>query len=340
MERGHVRSALAVTLLAALAGCQFLDGVSRPPSDPARVPLRGSEPTEEQKEVLAQADVAKEAGDYDVALALFREILAENPTIVPAYVGIGEIYMLKEEYERAEPAFRNAVRLEPRNYEAQYGHGLALHMLDRYEDAVRAFHRALLIDPQSVDANRSLATTYLSMNEPRSALRFAEKAVELEPGNAAARTNLGAIYELLGRSREAVDQYLAASELMTEPAPQLMLNLMNALSREKRYVEVIYTGESLLKIDVSANAYERVGHAHFRLKEYDKSMEAYRAAVQIDANHWQSLNGVGVNALNRWLVSKKRDAQAAAEARDAFRRSLQVNPSQPKVVQLLSNYQL
>lgn len=328
-----------VAVLVAIGGCQLLEGLAKPKvkSDPR---MTSTEPTPEQREQLDRADMAKSDGDYDLALALFQDILAENPTIVTGYLGIGDIYMIRSQFDKSEQAYKRASRLEPRNFDAQYGHGLALHMLERYSDAVQSFHKALTIDPDSLDANLSLATTYLSMNESRRALVFAEKAVELDPSNGAARANLGAIYEMLGRNRDAIDEYIAASERMGNPAPQLMMNLINVLAKEKRYQEVINHAQNVLRVEESANAYERLGYAHFKLADYDQSLAAYRAAVRLDARHWQSLNGIGVNMLNRWLLSKKRDNEAKREARDAFRQSLRANEDQPKVVQLLSSYRL
>jgi len=326
---------LCAVLIAHLGGCAakpittVTDGSS----------LGDSEPTPTQQAWLQEAEAAKQAGDFGTALGLFEDILAENPMITTAYLGIGDIYMIQEDYQSAEPAFNRAARLEPRNFDAQYGHGLSLHMLDRFAEAVRAFHRALTIQPNSVSANLSIATAYLRMDQARSALVFAEKAVELDPTNGPAHSNLGAIYEMLDRDGDAIEQYLDAMELMP-PSTPLMMNLINVLAKERRYREVINASENLLKIEQSANAYERMAYAYFRLAEYDSSSEAYRNAVSIDPNHWQSLNGIGVNALNRWLVSKKRDRVAAQEARDAFRRSLQVNPRQTKVLTLMSNYQL
>ena len=65
---------------------------------------------------------------------------------------------------------------------------------------------------------------------------------------------------------------------------------------------------------------------------------AYRNGVRRDPSHWPSLNGVGINALNTWLLSDRKDGAALREARQAFRRSLQANPDQPKVIALLSRY--
>ena len=69
-------------------------------------------------------------------------------------------------------------------------------------------------------------------------------------------------------------------------------------------------------------------------------MDAYRAAVGMDANHWPSLNGIGVNALNSWLLSGKTDNEQATTARDAFRRSLRANQDKAEVIRLMSHYDL
>jgi tetratricopeptide (TPR) repeat protein len=239
--------------------------------------------------------------------------------------------MVKEDYAKAEPAYGRAARLEPDNFDAQFGHGLALQMLRRFVEAIRAYQRALDIRPSDMKANLNLATVYLQMERPDRAVALAERAVEANPESGPARANLGAIYEKLGR--------YAALELMGNE-PRLMMNQINVLARQKRYREAANTALALVKIEPAAEAYERLGWCYFKLKEYDRSLEAYRTAVDIDPAHWPALNGVGVNALNTWLLSDRQNAQAKIEARDAFRRSLRVRPNQQRVVKLLLNYSL
>jgi tetratricopeptide (TPR) repeat protein len=120
----------------------------------------------------------------------------------------------------------------------------------------------------------------------------------------------------------------------------LLMNLIDVLGREQRYHEAANAAEFLVRIEGGPNAYERLGWARFRLADYERSAAAYRRAVELDPGHWPSLNGVGVNAINAWLLSKKRDSAAADEARRSFRASLRANPDQPKIIMLLSTYGL
>ncbi len=329
---------LGLTLaIASFTGCRTIRGwAPTRPSTPAPPPTGL---TDSQRHSLEEAQAAFDAGEYDTALAMFRDILAVNPTITTAYIGIGQVHMVEQNYEKAEPAFARAARLEPRNFDAQYLHGVALQMLERFVEAVNAYHRALTIRPENPKANLNIATTYLQMDRPDDALAFAERAAELDPQNGAARANLGALYERLGRNAEAVDEYLVAMELLDDNTP-LMMNLINVLAKEKRYREAANTAETLVRIEPSAKAFERLGWAYFRLGEYDSSSDAYRNSVEFDPEHWPAWTGVGVNALNTWLLSERQDNAARREARDALRRSLRINPDQPKLVTLMSNYGL
>ncbi len=324
---------LAVAAL--LSGCDWFRG-----SPTVREPIQTG-PTQvdlvAQQEQLVEATSLSDHGDYDSALVVLHGILEDDPTSTPAYLGIGGIYLQKKDYRRAEPAFSRAAKLEPRNYDAQFGHAVALQMLGRLLEAVKAYHRALTIEPESPEANRNLATTYLQLDEPNHAIVFAEKAVEVDPDDGVAWVNLGAAYESTERWGDAAEAYVAASERM-EPTPELMTNLMNMLVRQKRYREVVNIADTIQKLQADAHAMERKGWAMFRLGEYEASDRAYREAVAIDAGQWRALNGIGVTALNRWLLSDRTDTGSWEDAQGAFRASLLINREQDKVLRLMLDY--
>ena len=167
------RTALLTLLTAPLVGCAVAPKVEANPR------VQALEITTEQKVTIQAAEIAAEYGDYDEAMRLFKEVLQDNPVATDAFVGIGDIYLAKREWNLAEPVFARAAKLEPRNFDAQYGHGVSLQMMRRFIEAIRAYHRALTIDPQDMGANLNIATTYLQIGRPSSALVFAERAVEV-----------------------------------------------------------------------------------------------------------------------------------------------------------------
>lgn len=340
---------LAATLLTAIAAVWALPGCETAKPAPATAPattavrpaqqnpLVPSEPTEEEVARIDAALAVAEVGDYEQALASFRELLSDNPTLTDAHLGMASVLERSGDLDKAERSFARAATLERDNFDAQSGHGRVLMALDRYNDAVRAWHKALVVRPESVEANVGMAMAFLGLDQPQTALSFAERAVRNDPQAGPARLELARIYERLGRTDEAIRTYEVALEL-NEPDDQILTSLVKLFCTAKRYAEAANASEELVKIAPSPNAYERLGWARFRLGDYEKSMAAYRKGVELDPNHWPSLNGVGTNAMNKWLTSGKKDDDSRIEARRSFQKSIKVNPDQPRVIAILTQY--
>ena len=62
----------------------------------------------EQSAMLTEAGGLAESGEYDSALQLFHDVLEDDPTSAPAYIGIGDIHLDQGDYER--PSRHSAVR--------------------------------------------------------------------------------------------------------------------------------------------------------------------------------------------------------------------------------------
>lgn len=289
------------------------------------------------RERVVLAEELQQEGRYEEALQTLSMAIRENPTLTTAHMQMGDIYRVLGDYPAAEIAYRNAADREPENFDAQYNHGLTLQVLDRLAEAVRAYLRALQIRPYDPEANLNIATAYLQLEEARQALPYARRAVALEPDNGPARVNLGAILGALGRHDEAVIEYQAAAERMDLTAP-LLLNLADSLGKAGRHREMATTLSQLVEMEPSAQAYERLGFAQFRLGRYDQALDAFRAAADLDPSHYPAFNGIGVCLLNEWLLSGQEDDAARRAAIEALRRSVRINGSQPRVIDLLARY--
>ena len=292
---------------------------------------------EDAQRYLEMAEGALNTGDKDAALAAFAAAIEENPRIVRAHMGMTEIYKERQQWPQAEVAARRWVELEPRSYDARYTHGYILHQLNRLVEAIREYRQALIIQPNSPEANLNVATAHLQLGQPEEALPFAQRAVDLYPQHGPSRANLGVIYAAVGNHEAAALNYESAMELM-EPSPELTLNLVESLRHLQRYPEMVNAVEALIRMQPSPDAYERLGYATFKLRDYDRSESAYRSALQLDPNYYPAMNGLAVNLLNDYIRSERTDGAARQEALNLLRRSLQVSKNQPRIVELLSRY--
>jgi tetratricopeptide (TPR) repeat protein len=326
-KRSGWKRAAAMTLLAVV--------IASPAGCIGKLGSLGARSRARERVVLAEE--LQQEGRYEEALQSLSMAIRENPTLTTAHMQMGDIYRLLGDYGAAEVAYRNAANREPENFDAQYNHGLTLQVLNRLAEAVRAYLRALQIRPYDPEANLNIATAYLQLEEARQALPYARRAVALEPDNGPARVNLGAILGALGRHDEAVVEYQAAAERMDLTAP-LLLNLADSLGKAGRHREMATTLSQLVEMEPSAQAWERLGFARFRLGQYNEALDAFRASTQLDPSHYPAFNGIGVCLLNEWLLSGQEDDAARRAAIEALRRSVRINGSQPRVIDLLARY--
>jgi tetratricopeptide (TPR) repeat protein len=341
-NRPAIAVLLALALVAALpmAGCHRKAkkaALAQRQAAPAAAYTSTLPASVQANQALARAQLLHQQGLDTVAMSEFERAISINPTLTPAYIGMAEIHQKQGNLVQAEMNYGKAASLEPGNFQAQYGHGLSLQLLGRVADSVRAYIRALSISPNDFDANLNLATAYLQLNEPAAGLPYAQRAVRINGANGPARVNLGAIYAALGENDRAVTEYQQAAELM-ELTPELLLNLADSLGKTGKYPEMQAVLEQLVKQRGSAPAYERLATAMFRQQKYPDSLAMFRKALEFDANYYPALNGVAVNLLNLYVQSDKQDTQSQHDAVEALRRSLQIEPRQPAVVDLLARY--
>lgn len=315
---------------------------SRTTETVATTPSRPEPPRElKPAERVEEAQRLRAEGRVDDALEQLEMAIRDNPKLTTAYLSLAEIHRQQGNYAAAEKAGREALAIDPNNFDVRYNYALTLHMMGRVTDGVREYLRALAMRPNDREANLNLATAYLQLNEPAQALPYAQKAVKVDPDNGAGRVNLGAVLGALDRHQEAVTEYEAAAELM-DLSPQLLLNWADSLGKIQRHQEAVNTLERLLQIEPTGPnaviAYERLGSSFFRLRQYEKALDAFRRSVELDPGHYPGLNGVGVCLLNRYLTTEPRDKMALDEALRALRKSLQINERQPRIVELLSRY--
>jgi len=302
------------------------------------ITTEGGAPATREERALASAKELRAMGDISSALAELERAIAINPRFTPALLEAGDLHMEMGEVALAERSYAAAARAEPRNFESQYRHAVALAALNRSNEAVRAYLRALAVRPSEFDAMLGLSTVHLEAGDSDQALPYAERAARSRPKSGPARMHLGTVLAALDRHEEAVVEYRQAAELLPKPAPGLLLNMAESFSVLGRYAEMVGALREVVVAAPSPVAFERLGSGLFRLRRYEESLDAFRSSAEYDPSYTPALNGIAVCELNNYLWSGKEDGQARERAVDAMRRSLRIDRSQPKIVELLRRY--
>ncbi|WP_051651032.1 tetratricopeptide repeat protein [Brevundimonas bacteroides] len=106
--------------------------------------------------LIAQADQARDAGDWASAAQLYAEGLKIEPAQPAIRVQLGHALKESGQLADAEAAYRRAADEMPEDADARLQLGHAQKLLGQTEAAIRSFGRALEIDPDLVSAREEL----------------------------------------------------------------------------------------------------------------------------------------------------------------------------------------
>ncbi len=145
------------------------------------------EPNETKTEKLARllADAQAFAGKerYEEAEQRYLAALALDATSIPAYEGLGNVYLDQKEYEQARATFRHIVRLNERHADAYARLGAIASATGNLVEAESDYTRALSISGDLVSAHLALGGVHRAMGDHAAALENLLRARELEPRN-------------------------------------------------------------------------------------------------------------------------------------------------------------
>jgi tetratricopeptide (TPR) repeat protein len=210
-------------------------------------------------------------------------------------------------------------------------------MLGRLDEAITTYLKALAIDPRSFEANRDITAAYLQLGQMTLAVRYAERATELSPDSQESWTNLAAAYSLQGRYNESVNAYRQAAE-QGSLNDRVLLGLANAHIRLGNYPRAINVLNSLIHREPSSTAYERLGYANFKQREFRQALKNFQMSLSLVENDTAALNGVGVCLMTLYIQGGRENLIQRNQAVGAWRKSVQLRPDQPRIVDLISRY--
>ncbi len=287
--------------------------------------------------LLARGNDFADQGMLDSALAAFGMALEENPSLTEAHIGMGEIYEELGNHDIAVVAFERAVRSDPNNADALYGLGFNRQVLGLVEEAIAAYLRSLMINPDNFETNRDLASAYLQLDRPAEALAYAERAAELNPDSQPAWANLGFVYSRLGEYEGAVNAFREAAELGELDEP-VLLGLGDAHIRLGNFERAENVLRQLVREHPSSTAHERLGVALFKQHLFDQALEQYGLSIVLNPEEVAALNGTGACLMTKYIQEGRADRSLRDAAIANWRRSLQINPGQPQIADLLARF--
>jgi tetratricopeptide (TPR) repeat protein len=105
---------------------------------------------------LEQAVQHRIAGEYDEAVEILKDMLAQEPDLPDAHHELGLDYVFTGLFDESTAELEKAVELAPQSVKFLIDLGKTHTMLGDYEKAIPVFERVLEMDPSNDEAQKNL----------------------------------------------------------------------------------------------------------------------------------------------------------------------------------------
>jgi protein O-GlcNAc transferase len=188
-----------------------------------------------------------QAGRFQRAQNLYKEILNVQPNNVEALHFLSIIFQQKKDYDAAILSYRKAIRHNPRNAGAYYNLGLIFQEKGKVDEAITNYQQALSIKPDFANAYYNLGLIYHDKGDSDSAISNYQVFLQFNPGDADAYLNLGHAYQMKGQLDEATKCFQKAVELNANLS-DAYVNLGHSLKEQGRLEEALAIYDKVLAL--------------------------------------------------------------------------------------------
>ena len=152
----------------------------------------------EARELVAQ-------GRIDEAIALYRDIVIDQPQSLTARNNLALRYDGTGQHERALEHFESARSIEPDNVEVMSNLSAALISLGRFDDAERELRRAMKLQLENVEVRANMGILYFRRGQYVQSENELRWVCERDPNHAAAHFYRGEALNRLGKVDKAIE---------------------------------------------------------------------------------------------------------------------------------------
>lgn len=255
----------------------------RGPESPAKATL--DEKQQEIEKWISRGNEARDAKEYERALASYRKVQELNPKEVRAYYGLGNVYA---DLFRTDSAIENyllALKLNPQEFAAYYGLGNVYASLYCADAAIESYLTAVKLKKDYLDGFLALGYAFVGKERYDDAENQFLAALKLAPDNAGAKIALSSVYARKGKNQEAIEQLdflINNSSIATRDRASAHVALGQIFSRqEKRQEEIVQYEKAITLSPDLALAYLFLGSAQASSTYHDLIGRGYNGMQEV-----------------------------------------------------------
>jgi len=328
-----------------LSGCQEETTKTEAIMEPVADNIAFEKDESEAVRLYVDAIMLNDIQKWDQAIRTLNDAIKYAPDFSLAHSFKGDIYQVSQRYEQSADAYEQAAQIDPWSFKDFFNLGKVSQIIEQFKRAANAYENACQLEPDHYDAHFGAAKCYYELQDFDAAFDYSQRAKEIAPDLSDPDVLLGDIYEERGDHTAAIDSYRRALEIEGN-SPRTMVSLAVAYTKTRRFAAAEELLVSAIALDPSENiAFQYLGFVQLQLHKDDLGLaiDSYTKAIELNEKDHVAYKGLGVVYMLKSLNEEKQGNTEAGEAYKAealanWDISLQINPDQPELRNLMSRY--
>lgn len=269
-----------------------------------------------------------QAGRFEQAELMYRQVLQEQPDNPAALHSLGTLAYQKSQYDMAIDLVGKAIASNPQIPQFHNTYGVILEAVGNAEEAIDAYRQAVRLKSDYAEAYNNMAIALQSQGQYASAVEKCSKATSLDPDYAAAYNTMGFALQMQGKFTEAIENYRKAAQLKPDFA-EAYNHLGVVLSKQERHDEAIENYRQALRINPDyAEVHNNLSIALKDKGRFDEAVDNYKRAISLKSDYAEAYNNLGIVLKNQGKF---------AEAVTHYKHALRLEPQFPEAYYNLGN---
>lgn len=261
--------------------------------------------------LFEQARVFETKAEYQKALAIWLELLKEQPDNAHYRFQIGKLYFRMQEPTLAEDFLKRSLEINPENSDAHLFLGLVYMQTERYEMALEAFEEALAITPDYPDVLLGIERAESAIAAREEASKVKKKRTPWQEEMVECADKYEDAYHYLQAAR---CWYVLHQSDPEDPYYTFRLGRVTAWMGRKREADYFLSKTLVLDPNYS-DATFRLGYLELARNNYKQGQAYFQELLDENPDNTDALRGL-IRSLN--IQNKNRQAKEVALKRYAL----------------------
>lgn len=251
------------------------------------------------KELLKKAQQLQRQGDLTEALALYQQLLRDNPDNADLLHQIAILYAQQEDYSGAWEYLEQAAQHQPRSAAIHNSKGNVLLRQGQKDAALAEYQKAVHIDRHYAIAYNNIGRCFYLQEKFIAAEKAYSKALELNPQFGDAYYNSGVLWLKLGDLDKSQICLEKALEL-NQRNPAIYGQMAQIYLQRADYAQAIeWLRERLILTPHHLDSWHYLGLAHFALDQYEDAIHSFEKVLQITHLHPECYEHLAISYLKQ-----------------------------------------